>query len=152
MSYGLLSFILDRAIHFITWSNKSQSPLKRSQPDATQTQPSPATNSSGPCCEIRNLTGVTIMSGLLSAHSKYMVNGFEHKKLVISQPHSSRDSSHRQCAAIGFYGKCWGRHQAWASQLFIYLQVKTQIIKMIQTCKQLSQGPQGHPIITVVIL
>lgn len=122
MSHALLSFILDRAIHFITWSNKSQSPLKRSQPDATQTQPSPATASPGPCCEIRNLTAVTIMSGLLGAHSKYMVNGFERKELVISQPHSSRDSSarHRQSATMGFYGKRWGLHKAWARNIYLF--------------------------------
>lgn len=153
MSYGLLSFILDRAISLLG-QTKVSLPSSKASLMQLKTQPSPATTSPGPCCEISNLTGVTIMSGLLGAHSKYMVNGFEHKELVISQPHSSRDSStrHRQCATMGFYGKCWGLHQAWARCTFIYLQVKTQIIKTKQTCKQLPQRPQGHPITKVKIL
>lgn len=71
----------------LRWSNNSQSPLEQNQSEATQTQPTPTAYSLWPYCEIRNQTGVTIMSGLLSAHSKYMVKGLQCEELVISQPH-----------------------------------------------------------------
>lgn len=71
------------------WSNNSRSPLEQNHTDATPTQPTPTAYSLWPYCEIRRRTGVTIMSGLYGAHSKYMVNGLQREELVISQPCSS---------------------------------------------------------------
>lgn len=131
----------------LDWSNKSLSPLEQNQPDATQTQSSPAATSLGPCWEIRNLTGVTIMSGLLTAHSKYMVNRLEHEELVISRYSSLPVRNNRFLLKMLRPAPSMSETRS-----FIYLQVKTQIIKTIQTCKQLPHGAQGHPTTTVIIL
>lgn len=134
-------------------SNNSQSRLKRNHTDASQTQPTPAAYSLWPYCEIRNRTGVTIMSGLLSAHSKYMVNGLQREELVISQTHLQQQKQQYPSSPEHSNKFLWKMPRSAPSNsktlLFVYLQVKMYLIKRIGKCKQPSHCTEGHPITVV---
>lgn len=156
MSYVccLSSWIEGSSFHYVG-QNNSQSPLERNQPDATQTQPTQTAYSLRSHCEIRNLTGLTIMSGLLSAHSKYMVNGLQREELVISQPHFQQKQQHSSSPAHSdrFLQKMLRPVQSNSKALlFVYLQVKMYLIKRTRKCKQLSHRAEGHSITTVITL